>query len=151
MKNFCLNESTFLSRDVIFKISTDVSNFHKIMPDYFKSLKIIDDTLPNQKIVLENISFLGRNIDVKTKHVIMQPDTHKVFILSGPLRGTAFIEKYNVSKSNGSDITITVNLSMHGLLRFIPFLDRIISKKMKSVMLEFVRSSENYFNSTMKD
>ena len=151
MKNFCLNESTFLSRDFIFKISTDVSNFHKILPDYFKSLKIIDDTLPDQKIMLENISFLGRNIDVKTKHVIMQPDTHKVFILSGPLRGTAFIEKYDVSKSNGTNITITVNLSMHGLLKFIPFLDRIISRKMKSVMLEFVRSSENYFNSAMKD
>ena len=140
-----------MSRDIIFKISTDVSNFHKIMPDYFKSLKIIDDTLPDQKTVLENISFLGRTIDVKTKHVIMQPDTHKVFILSGPLRGTAFIENYGVSKSNGTDITITVNLSMHGLLKFIPFLDRIISKKMKSVMLEFVRSSENYFNSAMKD
>ena len=121
------------------------------MPDYFKSLKIMDDTITDQKIVLENISFLGRNIDVKTKHVIIQPDTHKVFILSGPLRGTAFIEKYDISKSNGTDITITVNLSMHGLLKFVPFLDRIISRKMKSVMLEFVRSSENYFNSAMKD
>ena len=140
-----------MSRDVIFKISTDVSNFHKIMPDYFKSLKIIDDTLSDQKIVLENISFLGRNIDVKTKHVITHPDTHKVFILNGPLRGTIFVEKYDVSKSNGTDITITVNLSVQGLLRFIPFLDRIIYRKMKFVMLEFVRSSENYFNSTMKN
>ena len=81
----------------------------------------------------------------------MHPDIHKVFILSGPLRGTAFIEKYDVSKSNGTDITITVNLSMHGLLKFIPFLDRIISRKMESVMLEFVRSSERYFNSAMKN
>ena len=140
-----------MSRDVIFKISTDVSNFHKIMPNYFKSLKIIDDTISDQKIVLENISFLGRNIDVKTKHVITHPDTHKVLILNGPLRGTIFVEKYDVSKSDGTDITITVNLSMQGLLRFIPFLDRIIYRKMKFVMLEFVRSSENYFNSAMKN
>ena len=29
-----------LERDVIFQISTDVENFHKVMPEYFKSLKI---------------------------------------------------------------------------------------------------------------
>ena len=121
------------------------------MPDYFKYLKIVDDTVTDQKIVLENISFLGRNVDVKTKHVITHPDTHEVFILSGPLRGTVFVEKYDVSKSNGTDITITANLSMQGFFRCIPFLDRIISRKMESVMLEFVSSSERYFNSVMKN
>ena len=47
-----------LNRDIIFKISTDVENFHKIMPKYFESLKIISNS-PNEKIVLESINFLG--------------------------------------------------------------------------------------------
>ena len=140
-----------MPRDVIFKINTDIQNFHKIMPDYFKSLKIIDDTLPGQKTVQENISFLGKNVDVKTIHEIIPPDIHKVFILSGPLRGTTFVEKYDVSESDETNVTITVNLTINGILKYIPFLDLFISRKMKSVMSEFVRSSENYFASKNKN
>ena len=46
-----LIQTSKLDRDTIFKISTDVENFHKIMPKYFKSLKIISNSL-NEKVVL---------------------------------------------------------------------------------------------------
>ena len=83
MSNYKLAQKSNLDRDVIFKISTDVENFHKIMPKYFKSMKIISYSL-NEKIVLESIHFMGRKIQMKTKHVIVEPNVHKVFILSGP-------------------------------------------------------------------
>ena len=41
MTSFNLFHKSNLDRDSIFKISTDVENFHKVMPEYFKSLKII--------------------------------------------------------------------------------------------------------------
>ena len=134
-----------LDRDLIFKISTDVENFHKVMPDYFKSLKIISNS-SNEKIVLESLEFLGRQIEVKTKHVIIQPNLHKVFILTGPAKGTSFIETY-VSNSFGTDISIDVNLKLNGILKFIPFLKILLLKKMDSVMSEFIISAESYSKS----
>ena len=140
-----LIQTSKLDRDTIFKISTDVENFHKIMPKYFKSLKIISNSL-NEKIVLESIDFLGRKIKIKTKHVIVKPNVHKVFILTGPVRGTSFIEKYD-STLSGTNISILVDLKLHGILKLIPFLKILVLKKMNSVMSEFIICAEIYSKS----
>ena len=50
MSKFNLVKKSNLHRDLIFKISTDVENFHNVMPEYFKSLKIIQNS-SNEKIV----------------------------------------------------------------------------------------------------
>ena len=140
-----LIQKSNLERDLIFSISTDVENFHKIMPKYFKSLKIISDSL-NEKIVLESIDFLGRKIKIKTKHMIVKPNVHKVFILTGPVRGTSFIETYD-STLSGTSISILVDLKLHGILKLIPFLKILVLKKMNSVMSEFIICAEIYSKS----
>jgi hypothetical protein len=145
MSSFNLIQKSTLEPDKIFQISTDVENFHKIMPKYFKSLKIISDS-SNEKIVLESIIFLGRKIDIKTKHVIIEPNIHKVFILSGPAKGTSFIETYN-SNSIGTEILIIVDLKLNGILRLIPFLKIYLLKRMNSVMSEFIVCAESYSKS----
>ena len=145
MSGFNLVQKSKLDRDTIFKISTDVENFHKIMPKYFKSLKIISNSL-NEKVVLESIDFLGRKIKIKTKHVIVKPNVHKVFILTGPVRGTSFIETYD-STLSGTNISILVDLKLHGILKLIPFLKILVLKKMNSVMSEFIICAEIYSKS----
>ena len=145
MSKYNLVQKSNLKRDLIFKISTDVENFHKVMPEYFKSLKIISRT-SNEKIVLESIDFLGRQIEIKTKHVIVQPNLHKVYILTGPAKNTSFIETYD-SSSTGTDISIDVNLQLNGFLKFIPFLKLFVLKKMNSVMSEFIVCAESYAKS----
>ena len=145
MSGFNLVQKSKLDRDTIFKISTDVENFHKIMPKYFKSLKIISNSL-NEKVVLESIHFLGRKIKIKTKHVIVKPNVHKVFILTGPVSGTSFIETYD-STLSGTDISILVDLKLHGILKLIPFLKILVLKKMNSVMSEFIICAEIYSKS----
>ena len=140
MKTFFLQKQSNISRDVIFKISTDILNFDKILPNYFQSLVIIKEN-KSEKIVEEQISFLGKNSKVLTKHVISSPDTHEIFILSGPLQGTAFIETYAILQG-GTKVTIQVNLKLNGLLRFIPLIEFFIFRKMKSVMNEFMHSVE---------
>ena len=145
MSGFNLVQKSNLDRDILFKISTDVENFHKIMPKYFKSLKIITNSL-NEKVVLESIHFLGRKIKIKTKHVIIKPNIHKVFILTGPVRGTSFIETYD-SILSGTSISILVDLKLHGILKLIPFLKILILKRMNSVMSEFIICAEIYSNS----
>ncbi len=148
MSKFNLVKKSNLHRDLIFKISTDVENFHKVMPEYFKSLKIIENT-SNEKIVLESIDFLGRKIEIKTKHVIIPPNLHEVFILNGPAKGTSFIEKYE-SNPTGTDISISVDLKLNGFLKLIPFLKLLLFKKMNSVMSEFIVCAESYSKSVSK-
>ena len=146
MSGFNLVQKSNLERDVIFEISTDVENFHKIMPKYFKSLKIISNSL-TEKIVLESINFLGMKIKIKTKHIILKPNVHKVFILTGPAKGTSFIETYSPS-STGTDISILVHLKLNGFLKLIPFLKILLLKRMNSVMSEFIICAESYSKST---
>ena len=148
MSKFNLVKKSNLHRDLIFKISTDVENFHKVMPEYFKSLKIIQNS-SNEKIVLESIDFLGRKIEIKTKHVIIPPNLHEVFILTGPAKGTSFIEKYE-SNPTGTDISISVDLKLNGFLKLIPFLKLLLFKKMNSVMSEFIVCAESYSKSVSK-
>ena len=145
MSGFNLVQKSNLDRDIIFKISTDVENFHKIMPKYFKSLKIITNSL-NEKVVLESIHFLGRKIKIKTKHIIVKPNIHKVFILTGPVSGTSFIETYD-STLSGTNISILVDLKLHGILKLIPFLKILMLKRMNSVMSEFIICAEIYSKS----
>ncbi|MHA7647057.1 hypothetical protein [Nitrosopumilus sp. S4] len=142
MKTLNLEKHSTLPQNIIFKISTDVANFHNIMPKYFKSLKVIKDT-PTEKIVLENISFMGKHVDVKTQHKIIHPNIHKIKILTGYLKDTTFFEEYDVSP-NGTDIKITISLHLNGILKFIPFIDKILFRKMNSVMNEFLVSAANY-------
>jgi hypothetical protein len=142
MSSFNLIRHCELNRDALFSISTNVSQFHKIMPNYFKSLKRITGENSDQ-IVLEKISFLGQTIDVKTRHMILPPNIHKVLILSGPLKGTSFIESYEVDEI-GTEIKIFVNLQINGFLKFIPLLDKILERKMNKVMSEFIICSEIY-------
>jgi hypothetical protein len=131
-----------LSQPIIFKISTDIENFKKVMPNYFKSLEIIEKK-DNQIIVLEKIKFFGINLKIKTKHEILKPDIHKVHILSGPTKGSEFIETYVPSK-NGSDIIIEIKLVFNGYMKIFRFLEGYIAKKMETVMNEFIFSAEKY-------
>ena len=146
MNGYKLIQKSNLESSVIFQISTDVENFHKIMPKYFKSLKIISNSL-TEKIVLESIDFLGMKIKIKTKHIILKPDVHKVFILTGPAKGTSFIETYSPS-STGTDISILVHLKLNGFLKLIPFLKILLLKRMNSVMSEFIICAESYSKSS---
>jgi len=140
LKCFKIIKHTSLSQQQIFHISTDIANFDKILPKYFKSLKIIQND-QYQKTVVEKIFFLGFGTKIKTRHVIIPPNIHEVYILTGPLKGSSFIESYIPSK-NGTEIIINVNLKILGFLHFFSFFSNFIIDKMTFVMDEFVLSAE---------
>ena len=142
MKNFKLKRFSKLSQPDIFQISTDVKNFHNVMPNYFKSLKIIQENKYG-KLVDEKINFSGASIQIKTKHIIIYPDIHEVHILTGPLKGTSFIESY-VSSDGGTSVSIDVHLQFSGIFKLLSFLGGFIGKKMAKTMDEFIQSAERY-------
>ncbi|WP_299290699.1 hypothetical protein [Nitrosopumilus sp.] len=147
MSSFTLRKSSILSRDDLFKISTDVSNFHNVFPKYFKSIKIIDES-DYVKTAYETIHFLGMKTHVKTRHEIFSPDTHNVYILSGPLSGTSFVEKYT-QDSTGSKVEIKVHLNYQKIFSVLPFFTKLIFKRMNNVFAEFITASENYFEKSI--
>ena len=142
MKNFKLKRFSKLSQPHIFQISTDVENFNKIMPNYFKSLNILEENKYG-KLVDEKIHFLGVPIQIKTKHIIIYPNIHEVHILTGPLKGTSFIESY-VSSDGGTSVSIDIHLQFSGIFKLLSFLGGFIGKKMAKTMDEFIRSAEQY-------
>lgn len=140
MKKFRLQRYSKLSQPRIFQISTDVENFHNVMPNYFKSLDVLEENKYG-KIVNEKINFLGIAIQIKTKHVIAYPNIHEIHIMTGPLKGSSFIEFYD-EKDNGTEITIDVILRFNNFLKLLPFLQNFVVKKMSKTMDEFVICAE---------
>lgn len=133
-----------MTAEDIFNISVDVANFHQVLPKYFQSLKVIQDE-KHEKIVIEKISFLGFSSKIKTKHVILPPNLHHVYILSGPLKGSSFIESYNPLKI-GTEIIIDIHLKFFGFFSGFNFLNNYIANKMHQVMNEFIISVEAAIN-----
>lgn len=142
MKQFVIKKYTNLPQKKIFQISTDVKNFHNVMPDYFKSLNVISET-QNEKIVLEKISFLGLTLNVKTKHVIKAPNIHEVYILDGPTKGTVFVESY-IQNNIQTMILINVKLKISRFLSIFGFIEELVARKMNQVTDEFISASEKY-------
>ena len=146
---FSITKHTNLSQDKIFQISTDIDNFHKVLPDYFKSLELLE-TNNDEQIFLEKIVFLGIPLKIKTKHIVRTPDIHKIYILTGLTKGTEFIERYD-SLKDGTKITIDVRLQLFSGLRFFRFIEKYLSSKMISITEDFITAAERFAaNSTPK-
>ena len=140
MLKVCLERFSKINRDTIFALSTNIEEFPKIMPKYFKSLKITSSR-DSELFVSEEINFLGFSFGVKTKHKIFSPNLHEIYILSGPLRNSVFSEKYEELK-NGTKVIINVNLEFSGFAKLFSVFGFFLKPKINKVMDEFIISCE---------
>jgi ribosome-associated toxin RatA of RatAB toxin-antitoxin module len=131
-----LIRNTNLDRDFIFKLSTDIENFSKLLPKYFKSLTILESK-NSEFLVEEKITFMGRSIVVKTKHVVRKPNFHSIQILNGLLKNSYFSELYEPSVS-GTRITIDVKLKFNGISKLLFLFSFLIKNQINKVMDEFL-------------
>ena len=160
-----LIRNTNLDRDFIFKLSTDIENFSKLLPKYFKSLTILESK-NSEFLVEEKITFMGRSIVVKTKHVVRKPNFHSIQILnvlslvtiriisplalvsfSMILSNSYFSELYEPSVS-GTRITIDVKLKFNGISKFLFLFSFLIKNQINKVMDEFILACETQKNSS---
>ena len=142
MPKFQFTKIVDVQRDKIFQISTDYENFTKVLPAYFKELKIIEKK-ENTTIIQEKIEFLGRTVDVLTEHVVEMPDRHIVRMLDGQAKGSVFDERY-VIDGNKTKITINVDFVLGGSLKIIGmFAKGKIKQSMNMVMDEFVNYAKS--------
>ena len=142
MPKFQFTKIVDVQRDKIFQISTDYENFTKVLPAYFKELKIIEKK-ENTTIIQEKIEFLGRTVDVLTEHVVEMPDRHIVRMLDGQAKGSVFDERY-VIDGDKTKITINVDFVLGGSLKILGiFAKGKIKQSMNMVMDEFVNYAKS--------
>ena len=145
MPKFQFTKTVDVQRDLIFQISTDYQSFTKILPNYFKELKIIEES-GNRTKIQEKLQFLGRTVDVLTEHIVEKPNRHIVRMLDGQAKGTIFDEMYEVDGKN-TKITINVDFVLHGKLKLLAALAKAkIKQNMNVVMDEFVNYAKSQSN-----
>ena len=131
-----------VERDLIFQISTDYNNFPKILPKYFKELKIVKKN-GDSTIIQEKLQFLGRTIDVLTEHIVEKPDRHIVKMLDGQAKGTVFDERYE-KVGEKTKVTIEVDFVLSGGLKILGvFAKSKIQSSMEKVLDEFANYAKN--------
>ena len=142
MPKFSFVKVVDVDRDKFFAISTNYENFKKILPNYFKELKIIESS-GNKTKIFETLNFLGRTVDVTTEHIIEKPDRHIVKMLDGQAKGTIFDELYE-KDGNGTKVTINVNFVLQGSLKILGmFAKQKIKNSMELVLDEFADYAKN--------
>ncbi len=141
---FVLKKESKVNRDKLYSVSIDVKNFPNIMPRYFKSIVILK-SIKNEILVNEKIYFLKSFLKIQTKHVIIHPKIHEVHIVSGPLKGSSFVEDYE-KISNETTVTIKVHIKFNGLFKIFSPLKFLLKKQMSKVMNEFLESAEKYIS-----
>ena len=145
MPKFQFTKTVDVQRDLIFQISTDYQSFTKILPNYFKELKIIEES-GNRTKIQEKLQFLGRTGDVLTEHIVEKPNRHIVRMLDGQAKGTIFDEMYEVDGKK-TKITINVDFVLHGKLKLLAALAKAkIKQIMNVVMDEFVNYAKSQSN-----
>ena len=145
MSKFQFTKIIDVERDLIFQISTDYENFTKILPNYFKELKIVKQN-GDTTVMQERLELLGRDINVLTEHVIEKPDRHIVKMLDGKAKGTIFDERYEIDGKK-TIVNISVDLVLHGGLKILgTFAKGKIKENMNIVMNEFVNYAKSKSN-----
>ena len=143
MTKFEFTKTVDVNRELIFQISTDYENFTKILPDYFKELKIIE-TNNNVTKIFEKLSFLGKTVSVTTEHIIEKPNRHIVKMLDGQAKGTVFDERYE-EFGDKTKVTIEVDFDLSGGLKVLGmFAKKKIKSSMEKVLDEFANYAKNH-------
>ena len=121
-----------VERDKAFNAGTDFESFTSKLPQYFKLIRI-RSVREFTSVVEIHGKISGKEFAVMTKNVIKPPEIHETFVLSGDTRGSHITKKYE-SVSEGTRITIDIDLKLRGLLRFTSIFS---ANKIKEIINEY--------------
>ena len=125
-------------KDKVFSTMTDFENLPTILPQIFKSVKIISRE-GNSLVTNEFVKMAGREITQKVKHIIQPTVKHEVFILEGDAKGSHIVESYEET-SEGTKIIVEGDFRLAGNLNLLGFLAKgKIEKSINEVMDEFAK------------
>ena len=131
-----------VKKEDIFNTMAKISDYPKILPDNFVSVKIINQT-NNTIYAEEEVAEIGIKTKMLVKHTIIPYDKHTLEILDGDANGTRIIE---VFEGNGSTtkLTTSVDLHLHGILSPFSSLPKSnLEHAMNTVIDKFVEYTKN--------
>ena len=121
------------NREKVYKTITDFENLPTIMPQFFKSIKIVSKE-NNSIVIEESVKMAGRDINQKTKHILTFPEKHEVFVLEGDAKNSHIIETYE-KISEGTRIIVEGDFNLSGKLKLVSFLVKgLIEKNIREVL-----------------
>lgn len=106
--------------DKVFSTITDFENLPIRLPEFFKSINIISKE-GNTIVIHESVRMAGKDITQTTKHLLIPPTQHEVFILDGDAKDSHIVERY-VSFDNGTKIIIDGDFHLEGKLKLVGFI-----------------------------
>lgn len=119
--------------DKVFYTITDFENLPVRLPEFFKSINIVSKE-GNTVIINEFIRMAGKDVTQTTKHILIPPTQHEVFILDGDAKDSHIIERY-VSSDSGTKIIIDGDFHLGGKLKVVGF---IAKKKIEKNINEII-------------
>jgi coenzyme Q-binding protein COQ10 len=129
-------------RSNVFAIFTNYTNFQKILPQYFPSIREIS-VRGNVSVVEEHVRIAGREFVMMVKHVINEPDMHENFVIGGDAKGTHIIKRFE-NIPHGTRVIIEVDWKLKGITKLIYFFNKTnILKEYSKIFDELALIAEN--------
>jgi len=129
-------------RNRVFEISTHYTNFQKILPQYFPSIRVIS-IRGNVSVVEEHLRIGGRELVMMVKHVINEPISHEIFVIGGDTKGTHITKKFECIPQ-GTKMILEVDWKLTCTTRLIYFLRKInVVKEYSKIIDAFAVIAEN--------
>jgi len=126
-----------VKKEDIFNTMANLSNYPKVLPQNYVSVKIMNQT-NNTIYAEEEVAEIGIKTKMLVRHTIIPYDKHVLEVLDGDANGTKITE---IFEKNGSStkLTTTLDIHLHGLLAPLAFLPKSnLEHAMDTVITSFV-------------
>lgn len=126
----------------VFDAFTNFNQLPKIAPDFFTSMRI-RSSRDNVSVIEENLKLDDDFFVMMTKHVIVHPHSHKIFVIGGDSKGTSIEEHF--SHENGkTKVSILIDFKFSIKQRFLNLVKPINVEQSFSKMYDEIINSINY-------
>jgi carbon monoxide dehydrogenase subunit G len=129
-------------RQHVFDIVANYENFARIMPQYFKSIRV-RSVRDNTAVVEERLQIGSRELVMMTKHVTTYPETHIVIVIGGDAKGSRFVERFSKIRE-GTQLVVEADIKLPGVMKLAGiFVKRKIALEFSKIIDEFARIAES--------
>ncbi len=141
MPKFYFEKLIDSQREKVFKVFTNFSEYQKLIPQYFPSVRILSSR--NEVSVIEEHLMLGdRELVMMTKHVVEEPKRHETFVIGGDAKGTHIVERFEPI-SSGTKLLVFADFKLKGGMKISSLLGRNkVENDYSKIMDEFVKIAE---------
>lgn len=142
MPRITLQKTIRAERQRVFDIVANYENFERLMPRYFKSIRI-RSVRDNTAVVEEHLEIAGRELVMMTKHVTKYPEIHEVFVIGGDAKGSHFVERFEKT-GGGTLLSVEADIKLGGIMRIASmFAKNRIALEFGKMMDEFAKIAES--------